>query len=351
MTNNHSDGRAPFSLSIRARVLGIGLTAAGLALYIWLVGGSAVIAALWGVSLRRVARLVLAGFIPILLWGISLRVVLTGVGVAISVTDAVLLFLASVFLNNVTPFGQAGGDPPSGLLIAHVSDAKFEAGLAAIVSVNALNHIALVLLGVVGATWLTVGLAALETLREVIVLTVTLAVVSLTVATFLWIRRDTVVQLVGGAIAVFLGQISRRLPFVSLPSRASIIQRVHEFVTALERLSAHPRRIAAVFLLGVAGQVIVAGILWCSLVALKVSAPIWVVVLVVPAAKVGGLAPLTGGTGGTEVLLSGLLVATTDVTVPIATAAALLYRATVFWIPTMAGGIVTAALLMCSTDA
>jgi hypothetical protein len=26
------------------------------------------------------------------------------------------LFLASVFLNSVTPFGQAGGDPPSGLL-------------------------------------------------------------------------------------------------------------------------------------------------------------------------------------------------------------------------------------------
>ncbi|MEF8781476.1 MAG: hypothetical protein V5A39_00110 [Haloarculaceae archaeon] len=35
-----------------------------------------------------------------------------------------------MFLNSVTPFGQASGDPPSGLLVARTTGATFEDSLA-----------------------------------------------------------------------------------------------------------------------------------------------------------------------------------------------------------------------------
>jgi len=72
--------------------------------------------------------------------------------------------------------------------------------------------------------------------------------------------------------------------------------------------------------------------------------------VVVPVARLAGASPTPGGTASAEALLPGLLVAVGGVAMPVAAAAALVYRAAGFWLPTVGGGVVTTLLLLTAHD-
>lgn len=84
-------------------------------------------------------------------WSLMLRSVLVALDVKLSVVKAFFVYAGAVFANNVTPFGQAGGEPVAALLISKTSDARYETGLAGIASVDVLNvvpSISLILVGI-----------------------------------------------------------------------------------------------------------------------------------------------------------------------------------------------------------
>ncbi|PSQ60019.1 hypothetical protein BRD18_02060 [Halobacteriales archaeon SW_7_71_33] len=90
------------------------------------------------------------------------------------------------------------------------------------------------------------------------------------------------------------------------------------------------------------GQLAVASTLWIALAALGVEASLAVVLLVIPVAKLGGVAPTPGGFGSTTALLTALLVATVGVEAAVAGAAAFLYRLGTYWLPAVGGGVAAA---------
>lgn len=343
-------GASPFerprlSRATAARALGVALAVGGLALFVGLVGVARVADALWRLPASQAAGLVALGLVPVVVWGLSLRVVLAAVGIVVPVREALSLYFASVFLNGVTPFGQLGGDPPTGLLVGHVTGEPFEPGLAAIASVNALNRVGVVLLGVVGGAWLVGRTASPEDLPMVLAATIGLLVVVTVTAVVAWVNRDDLVPVVGGVLATVLA-VAALVPGVRTPSRASVVGRLRRFVAAIERLGSHPASLIVALGLGIVGQVLVAGVLWVALIGGGATVPSGIVFVVVPVAKLGGLSPLPGGSLGAEVLLTGLLATVGGVPLPVATAATLLYRAAAFWIPTVLGGVVTVALLV-----
>lgn len=322
----------------------------GLWLYLRTVGVDAVAAALGRVAPSDAAALVALGWVPILLWGGSLHLVLRRLGAPTTLPESVGLFAASSFLNNITPFGQAGGDPVSGALVARVETMPFEHGFAAIVSVGAANAVAVVGLGVVG-TGALLGTTAVEDAVLVAVGTGGVAAAVLgVVAVVTWRRRDRVVERVGGALGGFLSWIGGVVPRIDPPTPDAVVTRGRGFVSALERVGDTRRRLTAVLALGVAGHLAVATTLWLSLAALGASVSPAKVLIVVPVARLAGASPTPGGTASAEALLAGLLVVW-GVAAPLATAAALVYRAAAFWLPTLGGGVVTAVLFVASGTA
>lgn len=325
----------------RDALVGAAVSAAVLAAYVWLVGAEAVGRALGQLTPAWLGALALAGCLPIVLWGASLWNVFGVVHRRIPAWKAVGLFVASVFMNSVTPFGQIGGDPPSAFLVAREGGSSFESGLAAVSSVNALNRVAAVCLGIVAVAFYTSRIAVVESLQEGVVVIVVLGLLGLAVLGLAWIHRHTVAAVVARALT----RLGSRVPVVE-PSYESIYERIDGFVVALERLASRPRVLVAAFLLGVAGQLLVAGVLWLALVVLGVVVPVPLVLLIVPAAKLAGVTPLPGGSGSAEALVSGLLVIGADVSIAVAAAASLLYRVVAFWLPTVVGGLVTVAFLL-----
>jgi uncharacterized protein (TIRG00374 family) len=324
-------------------ILGVVLV---LGLWLWSVGLAAFVGALGRLSALELAVLAVVGLCPVAIWGLALRAVFHAIGIEASTVRAIGYFLASVFLNGVTPFGQLGGDPPSGLLIARTSTTAFEDALAAVGSVNAINRVAVVVLGVVAWAILAGQPAVGDALAWAVGLAVLLVVGLGALAVLAWRHREPLTAVTGRVLGGVAGAIGAHLPVGPTPTRASVTERVDGFVAALGRLGGSRPLLAATLLLGALGHLAAAGLLWLAAVSVGAGVSPLTLVAVLPLSKLSGLAPLPGGAGTAPVLLGGLLVAVAGLNGPTAAAAALVYRAVAIWIPTAVGGVATAALLV-----
>jgi uncharacterized membrane protein YbhN (UPF0104 family) len=331
------------ALSSVRTALWVVVSVLGLALFLWAVGPTAVVDAVGRVARRDAAVLVLVGFLPVVCWGVALHLVLRGLGLPVSLPASVALFAATSFLNNVTPFGRAGGDPASGLLVARVGDVPFERALAGVVSVGVATNLALVGLGLVAGTGLLATAAVDGAVTAAVLGGAGVTAVGGVVAVVGWRRRDRVATSLAVALARAVAPLAH-VPGVDPPGRAAVAGRVDGFVAALERVAGDGRRVGGVLVAAVAGQAAVVATLALALRAVGAGVPLLAVVAVVPVARLAGLSPTPGGTASAETLLTGLLVAVGGVVAPVAVAAVLLYRAAAFWVPTLVGGLLTAAL-------
>jgi len=231
-----------------------------LAIYLWLVGAGTVQRALGRVPPRRVVSLLVVRAVPVLFWGSDLHLIFARFGIAKRPGTSLLLFGASGFLNGVTPFGQAGGDPVSAVLFKRALGTDFETGLAAIGSVNALNRLASVLLGLIGVGYLGTNVVIGETLRTATVVTVALTVAFLGSAVTAWHYRERLIDWSATGFARLLRPADRLLG-VTPPSRAHLVQRGYRFADAISRLADAPGILGLVFGASLTGQLAVASTL------------------------------------------------------------------------------------------
>ncbi len=308
--------------------------------YGWLVGFDALRRVLAGVTFRQLASVLLVATIPLAVWGLELHLVFTRLEQTPSVVTSVLLFVGTVSLNTITPFGQVGGNPPAALLCSRVLGTDFETGLVAVGTTNSLNRLASWCLGLVGVSYL--GIRVVGRPAGVSLLAVGLVSLAMLLGGALaWRARRPLVRRASGPLARLLC-VTGRLPRLSAPSRADLRRRGIRVVEAIELLAADPKRLSLVFGLGLAGQLTAATTLWVALAAVGVDPPFVALLFVIPVAQLSGVMPTPGGVGGAEILLASALVATTGIGAAAAGAAAVLYRAGAFWLPSVAGGVVTA---------
>jgi hypothetical protein len=281
-------------------------------------------------------------------WGGALRVVLGVLGVDVSVFTAFFVFSGAMFSNNVTPFGQAGGEPVTALLISRVADTEYETGLAAIASVDTLNFvpsITLALFGVVYfATEVTLGTNRNVALATVVVVALAVAVPGMVYVA--WSRRYGLEERTVGVLVPVIRRIAGRLPRVPVPTKAGIEARIDGFFRAIERVAADRESLFAALALSAAGWGFQMLGLWLAFRAIGEPIPLSVAMVVVPIGAIAGVTPLPGGAGGIESVLVFLLVAAplANVDQSVALAGVVVFRGAVYWVPVVVGGTVTAVI-------
>ncbi|MFW5918613.1 MAG: lysylphosphatidylglycerol synthase transmembrane domain-containing protein [Halanaeroarchaeum sp.] len=316
-------------------------------------GGAAVLIAglLWLVDVGQVTDVVLRAD-PLLLtamlglavlwlaaWGETLRTVLASMDVDVRARTAFFVYAAAVFANNVTPFGQAGGEPVTALLVSKVSGKRYETGLVSIASVdvlNALSSVALVFLGLgVYASRYTLGTSVTAAAGTIVALVVTIV----TVFTFAWRFRERLVDRLAAPIASVINRL-RRGPFAadSAVTAAGVAERLRHFVGNVEAVAGDRRRLLQALSLSTAGWLLQSAALIVAFSALGYTLPVAVSLFVIPLANLAGMAPLPGGLGGIEAAFVALLVPTTGIPAAAVTAAVLLFRVAIYWMPVVLGG-------------
>ncbi|ELZ43483.1 hypothetical protein C471_00155 [Halorubrum saccharovorum DSM 1137] len=274
-------------------------------------------------------------------WSLMLRTVLGSLDVPLSVATAFLVYSGAVFANNVTPFGQAGGEPVAAALISRVSGSRYETGLVGIASVDVLNvvpSISIVLLGVgYYATTAAVG----ERLEVAVAVAVALIAAIVTAIALGWRYRSAVVDRLPSAVGRLAGRLDR---FDADTVAAGIATRLRNFFDDIERVGTSPGRLAAAVGLSLSGWLFQAAALTVAFAAVGHQVSPVIPLFAVPLAYVAGATPLPGGLGGIEAAFVALLVPTTGVSASAVTAAVLVFRGGVYWMPVAIGGVSASVL-------
>ena len=273
-------------------------------------------------------------------WSLMLRTVLGTLGVSVPRVQAFFIYAGAVFANNVTPFGQAGGEPIAALLISKVSDARYETSLAGIASVDVLNVVPSLSLVFVGVGYYATTAAVGERLETAVVSAVVLIAIVVLVLVAVWRHRESIAE---GFPAVVGPLLVRLAPsrFDSATLEADLTARLHQFFENIQRVAVDRRRLVTVVGLSLTGWLFQAAALLAAFAALGHTVPPYVVVFAIPLANLAGVTPLPGGLGGIEAAFVALLVPTTAVPVASITAAVLIFRGAIYWMPVVIGGLST----------
>ncbi|MGB9987267.1 lysylphosphatidylglycerol synthase transmembrane domain-containing protein [Salarchaeum japonicum] len=324
----------------RGIVLGFLGAIAVLAGLLWFVGVDDILAALRLLDPAAFLGIVALGVVWLAAWGLALRRVLDSIGVAASALDAFLLYAAAAFANNITPFGQAGGEPFSALLISRATGSDYEEGLAAIASVDTLNFIPSLVLAILGLTYYTLTYAVADRVQLVSAAVVALAVAIPVTGYLVWRYRNPLKAALASTLAPLLGLVARVVPGFSAPGAGVLRDRIASFYRSIGRVAANRRDLAFALAYSTLGWLVMCLALYLTLQGLvTVAFPAAIVFVVVPVATIASVTPLPGGAGGVEFAIVLLLVPTTSMDAATATSAALVFRAATYWIPTAIGGV------------
>jgi uncharacterized protein (TIRG00374 family) len=334
------------AMALDRRMVAAGFAGAlvALAVLAYLVGMGDFLDALSMARTDLLAAVVAVAAVWLTAWALALRTVLGALDAAISPWRATAVYTGVLFANNVTPFGQAGGEPISALLIAESADTEYETALAAIASADSLNFVPSTAIGLVGVAYLSVTVAVGDRLQVAGAAVVALAVAFPVAGYLAWRGRARLEAALVAGIAPVAGVVGRAVPRLAAPTRDAVAARIDGFVRAIEVVGGDRRTLLLAVGFSTLGWLAQAAALWLSLYAVGVVAPVPAVLVAVPVGAIAGVTPLPGGLGGIEAVLVALLVPLAGVGAPTAAAAVLVHRAAIYWLPTLLGSGVVAAL-------
>jgi uncharacterized protein (TIRG00374 family) len=334
------------AMDVDVRGVAIGFTAAAVILVglVWIVGPEGVAAAFGMLGPVDILLLTLATAGYLLAWSLALRTVLAALDIEATFVDATLLFCSATFANNITPFGQAGGEPFSALLVARATDSEYESALAAVASVDTINFIPSILLAGIGLAYY---IAIVAVGNEVIVVTavvVGLAVGVPTLGYALWRLRSRVQRLTVSVLHPVTSTVGRVIPSLGVPTKESVTRRVRGFFRAIERVADSRITLLEALIFSTVGWLCLSSALWLALAAVGHSVPVAAALIAAPVGAIASVTPLPGGLGGVELAIVLLVVPITAVGADVAASAALVYRGATYWLPTVVGGLASAWL-------
>jgi glycosyltransferase 2 family protein len=320
----------------RRAAVGLVITVGVLALFVYGVGWDEVLTNVREAHPLALAAAALAGLGMLALRGLLVKRLLTPVEGAARGTAFVTAYLSGYFARSALPWGRSTGTPVTAYLLAENSDSEFEDNLAVVAAAEGFNVIGSLVLAGIGVGLLAIGGGgSLDS-----------------VATSVAVAGSGGLLTAGLLIVVFNRGIARSVSFRvaarcetavgSLPRLSNVegvlTKRIDGFFDTLEAIQASRRTLAAAFGIAIASWVFNALPLYFGLLALGVDAPLALALVCAPLASFGGIVPLPGGSGGIEVVLASLLVAVGGLSGGVATAAAILYRLTTYWLHLAIGG-------------
>ncbi|MDR5656194.1 lysylphosphatidylglycerol synthase transmembrane domain-containing protein [Halodesulfurarchaeum sp. HSR-GB] len=284
------------------------------------------------------------GLAQVAAWGLSLRTVLGSLGVSVSRPKGIALYASAMFANNVTPFGQAGGEPVTAYVINRVTDTRYESALAAIATVDAAHIFTSISIAVFGAVLTVTVFSPNRKLTQVVLAVFGIAALLTALAGIGLRYRRSILERIESPIQRGLHRLGEALPAAASRFLQAARKRYVAFRADLGRVASN--RVTLVTALGFssAGWLFEVGALAVALWGLGGPVPLATLLIVIPVGKLAGFMPLPGGFGSIEATLVALLVATTPVDSGLATAAVLLHRAATYWLPTLLGGGVSLTL-------
>lgn len=286
----------------------------------------------------------------LLAWSLSLRTVLFVFDTELSIHRSFLAYASALFSDNITPFGQAGGEPVAAVFISRISKVRYDTALASIASVDALNFVPSITLSLLGFVYITLFQTVDADIMPEVIVIVSVAFIVPMGLYLSWRFRsllgDGVLFVLNGTLGLF----DRIIPGVTFPDSVRLQEYIENFFLSIERIANDRRRISIALTFSMLGWLAQIIVLWLSFVSLGYRIPFGVALIVVPLGAIASIVPLPGGLGAIDAALIGLLTSMTTVNLAAVTAAVVLFRGLIYGLPTIIGaGTITLVSFRWST--
>lgn len=316
------------------QILG-GFAIAGLVLsfLVDFVGTADVVAELARAELRWVAAACLSTLIGLAAWGKAWQIVLRVSGVGVPYRRLLVTYFAATFANHVTPMGQAGGEPFIAYVLSRDTEASYEDSLASVVTADLLNLLPFFTFAGLGFAALLWQASLPERIEPLAGGLAILAVGLPAAGAVVWRFR----RRVGYGVLRLVRPITRRMPKLTAEG---LLDRMRDLDKAFQRIAKDRRALASALAFAYVGWLFFALPLYFAGLAVGVSIGPLLVLFIVPASTLAGLAPSPGGSGAVVPMLVVLLLALTPVSGEAnATAIAIIYRVASYLFAIMVGGL------------
>jgi len=321
--------------------IGGGFAVAGLVLFLLVdfVGTADVVAELARAELRWVAAACFSTLVGLAAWGKSWQIVLHVSGVTVPYRRLLVTYFAATFANYVTPMGQAGGEPFIAYVLSRDTEASYEDSLASVVTADVLNLLPFFTFAGVGFGTLLWQASLPESIEPLAGGLVVLAVGLPVVGAVAWRFR----RRFGYGVLRVVRPITRRTPRLSA---AGLRERMRDLNAAFQRITRDRRALVYALSFAYVGWLFFALPLYFAGLAVDVPIDPLLVLFIVPASTLAGLAPSPGGSGAVVPVLAVLLVALTGVSGEAnATAVAIIYRVASYLFAILVGGLAAVYVL------
>lgn len=333
--------------SVKQTVIGFGVAVTILAVFLWQVGFTEVVNTAASIQPIYLAAGIFFSLLSPILFGTAWWTVLKDV-INVSYLHGLYLFFAAQFANQMTPFGQIGGEPAVAYIVSQDADIDMSKCLGAILVGDIMNAIVSFSVFFLGAITFLLFFSFNTFFAAFLLGAILLAILVGAVFFTVWRKKNLVVRFVdrvGLKLLHVLDWFNIREKLSEEEEKEALQEKTELFHATLRNRFADRRiLLQAVFFLFLNMVAAITGI-YLFLLGMGVSHVSYAALFFIyPAAWLANYAPLPGGLGGVEVALSLLLLMFAAVPMHAASAATLLFRLSTFWVIILVGGIFASQL-------
>ena len=281
--------------------IGIILTTIFLGLIIYAVDFEASVNALKSADPFFLGLALISANLPLLVYSFTWRRILSITGLELTYFSTFRLVLANTFVNNITPFGNIGGEAVATYILTKISDMSYGKSFTAVFTASIINFSPMLTFLIIGGLY------------------------------------TGFYQILAVPVLVYVIYIFFRDSGISVPLPESLDKFKEDFTEAKEIIRSSDRKICP--LLFLTHFAVLFDVLSIVLIGLSLGFELYSasIFLVVPLARVANYVPTPGGTGPYELALSGLLAYFFSVSFADGVLVAVIYRTITYYTGTLIG--------------
>lgn len=302
------------------------------------------VGAVGAVPPRTLVTILATALLGLAAMGLSFYLVTRTMGLGFSPVEAALLFTTVNLAHNLTPFGQAGGEPLGALVISRRSHQPYERCLAAISAIDVINFAPAILVFVVGGGYIALFDTTVPTEVRPFVAAFAVLVIGVGATIGAILRYPNPANRLLARLVGSLNRLLSRVPGVPTPEHAALLRRLDTYTAAIGSVAADRRTLRWAATLSTIAIVAQGVVLWLAVVAVDLTLPLMLAIFIVPVSLLASAIPLPGGGGGIEAVQILIIVGVTGAAVPAAITAVVLGRGIVYWTPTVLGAATIAGI-------
>jgi uncharacterized protein (TIRG00374 family) len=255
-------------------------------------------------------------------------VIFDAMGTAKGTLAVFQLFSVGEFLNNITPFGQAGGQPLMAYVVYDETEIQYEESLAAVMSGDMFTAVPLVTFGVFSGVFLFINNALTELVLDTLVFSL-----SVILGIFLLLVRLTIFP------EERFGVVDTLREHVSVGDRIGsfLIEKIGNMREVFRIVGGNPTHIVRAALFAHLALLADVTVLYVVLSSFDVSVNPLYLTAIFPVSNLSKLLPTPGGSGGYEFVLATFLTTIAGVNFAVSVSAVILYRVATYWVAIVLG--------------